>query len=185
MKTLRPLPPEIRPVSGRMRSPRPPFCQKECRRRETLRRANVQSSIKSRKNFCRLKKFFVNPFNNPNARSKAAPLEKRPQFVAFLRLNPERVNLRDFLIGEAFNNRAKREKRRLACKAGVPAGCLSNHGKKFCLFQNFFREPPFQFITISFSFSYFCMARRCSCSVSPMPAASSASFFAVKMTSGG
>ena len=67
--------------------------------------------------------------------------------VAYLRLNSERVNLRDFLIGEALNNRAKREKqrrsRRRVSLRRRTFGCLSNHGKKFCLFQNFFRELQF------------------------------------------
>ena len=38
------------------------------------------------------------------------------------------------LIMESIWRAPQREKRRLACKAGVPAGCLSNHGKKFYLF---------------------------------------------------
>ena len=36
-------------------------------------------------------------------------LNKRTQFAVYLRLNPERVNLRDFLIGEAIMI-AQREK---------------------------------------------------------------------------
>ena len=58
--------------------------------------------------------------------------------VANLRLNPERVNLRDFLIGEALNNRAKREKqrrsRRRVSLRRRTFGCLSNHGNFFHLF---------------------------------------------------
>ena len=37
-----------------------------------------------------------NPFNNPTARSKATPLEKRPQFAVNLRLLGKGVNVRDF-----------------------------------------------------------------------------------------
>ena len=42
-----------------------------------------------------------NFFNNQIARPKTALFGKRTQIVAYLRLNSERVNLRDFLTGEA------------------------------------------------------------------------------------
>ena len=48
-------------------------------------------------------------FNNQIARPKTALFGKRPQIVAYLRLNSERVNLRDFLTGEALII-ARREK---------------------------------------------------------------------------
>ena len=45
------------------------------------------------------------------------------------------------LIMESIWRAPQREKRMQSCaKSRRTFGCLSNHGKKFCLFQNFFRE---------------------------------------------
>ena len=43
-----------------------------------------------------LREICVNPFNNPTARSKATPLEKRPQFAETFRLLGKGVNACDF-----------------------------------------------------------------------------------------
>ena len=81
------------------------------------------------------------PFNNPAARPKTTLFGKRTQFAAYLRLDPERVNAPRSYNREPLKRAAQREKRRRSSVISRRTfGCLSNHGKKFCLFQNFFRE---------------------------------------------
>ena len=86
--------------------------------------------LRKRVNFAR--------FIKSNSAFQNRILNKRPQFAVCLRLNSERVNLRDFLIREALKDRAKREKQRRSRRRETlrrrTFGCLSNHGNFFHLF---------------------------------------------------
>ena len=86
--------------------------------------------LRKRVNFAR--------FIKSNSAFQNRILNKRPQFAVCLRLNSERVNLRDFLIREALKDRAKREKqmqsRRRDSLRRRTFGCLFNHGNFFHLF---------------------------------------------------
>ena len=57
---------------------------------------------------------------------------------AYLRLNSERVNARNFLIGEALKDCAQREKRRLARRRACPLVVSQITEKSFFSFKTFF-----------------------------------------------
>ena len=90
------------------------------------------------KKFCQLKTFFVNYFNNQNARPKTTLFGKRPQFAANLRLNSERVNAAILIIREPQHIAA--EGNPVISRKARVTGFPSKSRKKVLSAQNFFRE---------------------------------------------